>query len=87
MQVTVLLHMMRYFTENIVNLKKKLVRKYIVGCIITFFIYFSFFVVGLYIKVLIFSPFHIDEYRHVYHFRNDLCINEHVGIASLYFKL
>ena len=50
MQVSVLLHMMRYFTEYIVNVKKKLVRRYITGCIIAFCLYFSFYIIELFIE-------------------------------------
>ena len=47
MQVSVLLHMMGYFSEYIVNLKKKSVMKYIIGCIITYLVYFIFYVYGM----------------------------------------
>ena len=39
--------MMGYFSEYIVNLKKKSVMRYIIGCIITYLIYFFFYVYGL----------------------------------------
>ena len=47
MQLSVLFHMMRYFSENIVTLKKKSVYKYIVGCIIAYTIYFTFYMFSL----------------------------------------
>ena len=47
MQVCVLLHMMGYFSEYIINLKKKSVMKYIIGCIITYLVYFIFYVYGM----------------------------------------
>ena len=39
--------MMGYFSEYIVNLKKKSVMKYIIGCIITYLVYFIFYVYGM----------------------------------------
>lgn len=88
MQVSVLLHMMRYFTEYIVNLKKKLVRKYIVGCIITYFIYFSFFIGGLYIQVDIsYTDFHVDERRYFHHNRDGLRNNKYTHFVSVYNEL
>lgn len=45
MQVTVLFHMMRYFTDYIVRLRKKVVKVCIVCCIV---VYSCYFVLGLY---------------------------------------
>lgn len=47
MQLCALLHMMGYFSEYIVNLKKKSVMRYIIGCAITYLIYFFFNVYAL----------------------------------------
>lgn len=45
MQVTVLFHMMRYFTDYIVRLRKKVVKVCVVCCIV---VYSCYFVLGLY---------------------------------------
>ena len=52
MLVFVLFYMMRYFSEYIVNMKKKKVRHYIYGCIIVYAAYFFLVVIGLLREVI-----------------------------------
>lgn len=51
MLVSSLFHMMRYFSEKIINVRKRLVQKYIYGCIAAYLLYFTFYVVGMYREV------------------------------------
>ena len=51
MQVFVLFYMMRYFSEYIVNMKKKVVLRYIYGCIGVYGAYFFLFLYGMFHEV------------------------------------
>ena len=58
MQVSVLFYMMRYFSEYIVNMKKKKVRHYIYACILVYAAYFFLFLIGLFREVTLDSSSH-----------------------------
>ena len=51
MQVFVLFYMMRYFSEYVVNMKKKVVLRYIYGCIGVYAAYFFLFLYGMFHEV------------------------------------
>lgn len=51
MQVFVLFYMMRYFSEYIVNMKKKVVLRYIYGCVGVYAAYFFLFLYGMFHEV------------------------------------
>ena len=53
MQVTVLFHMMRYFTDYIVRLRKKVVKVCVVCCIVAYSCYFVLCLYGYIKKVAV----------------------------------